>query len=55
MKELSDFGMMVQPPTEGEPIYDLLGIVEYCNRHNIDRSNGAPREVAEKFIIGYRK
>lgn len=54
MMELSDFGMMVQPPKKGEPIYDLIGIINYCKENNIDRTNGAPREVAEKFIIGYR-
>ena len=53
MKELSDFGMMVQPPAKGDPIYDIRGIIEYCNRNNIDRTNGVPREIAEKYILGY--
>ena len=53
MKELSDFGMMVQPPQKGDPIYDLIGIIEYCDKNNIDRTNGVPQEIVEKFIIGY--
>lgn len=53
MKEISDFGKMVQPPRKGDPIYDLVGILKYCDKHNIDRKNGAPKEIAEKFIIGY--
>jgi hypothetical protein len=53
LKEISDFGPMVQPPKKGDPIYDLIGILQYCKEHNIDRSNGVPREIVEKFIIGY--
>lgn len=53
MKEISDFGKMVQAPRKGDPVYDLTGIIKYCKEHNIDRSNGVPREIAEKFIIGH--
>lgn len=34
--------------------YDIRGLDRYCKEHNIDNSNGAPKELAEKFIIGYR-
>lgn len=43
----------VVPHKSGDPIYDIRGLFEYCDEHGIDRTNGAPQELAEKFIIGY--
>ena len=54
MKELIEFDYGVVPTQKGDPIYDIRGLDRYCKEHNIDNSNGAPKELAEKFIIGYR-
>lgn len=54
MRKMVDCECGIVMPKKGDPIIDIRGLFEYCDKNNIDRTNGAPYEVVEKFIIGYR-